>query len=267
MDRPIFFKTIVLKGRDGASIGNIEKTATAGTTDTYTITLTDGETYTFQVTNGISIANISYTSSSGNIDTYTITLTDGSTQTFQVANGEDFTVPTDGVIYFDGDTVPDGYEETSAPSGSGAYATIDDNTASVSTTYSSSKIEQLISGIGGGGVNYSTTEQDTGLKWVDGRTIYQKTYVFENLYVDFGQDFEFTDSNLTNCMLIKGWNIWYNPTDSGYTCVTNTAVQYGLFGAGKMTMTYGPQVSYFLSDGKKGYITLQYIKLSETPNS
>lgn len=176
MDRPIFFKTIVLKGRDGASIGNIEKTATVGTTDTYTITLTDGETYTFQVTNGTSIANISYTSSSGNVDTYTVTLTDGSTTTFNVTNGEDYTVPTDGVIYYDGDTVPDGYEETSAPSGSGQYATIDDNTASVSTTYSSSKIEQLISGIGGGGVDYSTSEQDTGLKWIDGRTIYQRTF-------------------------------------------------------------------------------------------
>lgn len=29
---------------------------------------------------------------------------------------------------------------------------------------------------GGGGVDYSTTEQDTGLKWIDGKPIYQKTY-------------------------------------------------------------------------------------------
>lgn len=37
----------------------------------------------------------------------------------------------------------------------------------------------LASNIGGGsgsGVNYSTTEQDTGLKWIDGKPIYQKTY-------------------------------------------------------------------------------------------
>lgn len=27
-----------------------------------------------------------------------------------------------------------------------------------------------------GGVNYSTIEQDTGLKWIDGRAIYQRTY-------------------------------------------------------------------------------------------
>lgn len=30
---------------------------------------------------------------------------------------------------------------------------------------------------GGGGIDYSTTEQDTGLKWTDGRTIYQRTFV------------------------------------------------------------------------------------------
>lgn len=37
----------------------------------------------------------------------------------------------------------------------------------------------LASNVGGsgGGVNYSTTEQDTGLKWIDGRTIYQRTFV------------------------------------------------------------------------------------------
>lgn len=32
-----------------------------------------------------------------------------------------------------------------------------------------------------GGINYSTDEQDTGLKWVDGKTIYQKTVNFGTL--------------------------------------------------------------------------------------
>ena len=31
-------------------------------------------------------------------------------------------------------------------------------------------------GAGGGGVNYSAEEQDTGLKWLDGNTIYQTTF-------------------------------------------------------------------------------------------
>ena len=116
-----------------------------------------------------------------------------------------------------------------------------------------------------GGVNYSTEEQDTGLKWVDGRTIYQKTFAFVNTGDSFKQDFIFTTSSLIGCMLIRGWNIWYKPDGYG---VTNTAVQYGLENTtGRVHMMYGPQVAYSLEDGASGYITLQYIKLSETPNS
>lgn len=34
---------------------------------------------------------------------------------------------------------------------------------------------------GGGGVNYSTAEQDTGITWIDGSHIYQKTVKLENI--------------------------------------------------------------------------------------
>lgn len=34
---------------------------------------------------------------------------------------------------------------------------------------------------GGGGVSYSTEEQDTGLTWIDGKKIYQKTVEFGTL--------------------------------------------------------------------------------------
>ena len=44
-------------------------------------TIPQGET-------GVSIANIAKTSTSGNVDTYTITMTDGTTYTFTVRNGE-----------------------------------------------------------------------------------------------------------------------------------------------------------------------------------
>jgi hypothetical protein len=256
LDRPIFFKTIILKGRDGTSIGSLEKTATVGVTDTYTITLTDGETYTFEVTNGTSISNISYTSSSGNVDTYTITLTDGSTQTFQVTNGEDFTVPTDGVIYYDGTDVPDGYEETSAPAGSGAYATIDDNTASVSTTYSSSKIEQLISGIGGGGVDYSETEQDTGLKWIDGKPIYQKTFN----HLTFTNEFaavDITALSVDKVMKFEGG-------------VYGSSGDFVPFGYGQEVAIYVAEattmsiVNRFASSRESGYATIYYTKTTDT---
>lgn len=79
---------IMLKGETGGTIDRLEKTATVGNVDTYTIFMTDGSTYTFNVTNGTSISTIEKTATVGKVDTYTITLTDGSTTTFQVTNGE-----------------------------------------------------------------------------------------------------------------------------------------------------------------------------------
>lgn len=85
--KDIFFKTLMLKGEAGGTIRSIEKTATSGAVDTYTITLNDGSTFDFNVTNGSNIASIELTSTHDNIDTYTITLTNGDTTTFDVKNG------------------------------------------------------------------------------------------------------------------------------------------------------------------------------------
>ena len=85
----IIFKTILLKGEAGNNIGTIQKTATSGLVDTYTITLTDGTTTSFQVTNGSNISSIQKTATVGLVDTYTVTLTNGDTSTFEVMNGAD----------------------------------------------------------------------------------------------------------------------------------------------------------------------------------
>lgn len=45
-------KVVMLKGEAGSNISNIEKSATDGLIDTYTVTLTDGSKYSFNVTNG-----------------------------------------------------------------------------------------------------------------------------------------------------------------------------------------------------------------------
>ena len=82
-------KTLMLKGQEGQSIKGIEKTSTDGFVDTYTITLTDGTTSTFTVTNGREISDISKTGTSGLVDTYTITFNDGATSTFTVTNGKE----------------------------------------------------------------------------------------------------------------------------------------------------------------------------------
>lgn len=77
----------MLKGQEGQSIKKIIKTSTSGLVDTYTITLTDGTTSTFSVTNGKAISGISKTGTSGLVDTYTIQFNDGTTSTFTVTNG------------------------------------------------------------------------------------------------------------------------------------------------------------------------------------
>ena len=97
-------KILMLKGPEGKSIKEIKKTSTSGLVDTYTITMTDGTTSTFTVTNrnGNGISSISKTGTSGLVDTYTITLTDGTKPTFTVTNGAK------GDIGEKGDTGPQG---------------------------------------------------------------------------------------------------------------------------------------------------------------
>ena len=87
-------KTLMLKGQEGQSIKGIEKTGTSGSVDTYTITLTDGTTSTFEVENGTGISSISKTGTSGLVDAYTIRFNDGTASTFTVTNGE--SVPSGG---------------------------------------------------------------------------------------------------------------------------------------------------------------------------
>ena len=75
-------------GKDGANIKSVEKSASDGLTDTYTITLTDGSKSSFNVTNGKGISSISKTGAIGLDDIYTITYNDETTSTFTVPNGK-----------------------------------------------------------------------------------------------------------------------------------------------------------------------------------
>lgn len=97
-------------GADGVGIEDIVKTSTDGLIDTYTITLTNNETTTFEVVNGtngidgkngldgsngsdgrdgVGVESVTKTATEGLVDTYTITLTNGNTSTFEVTNGRD----------------------------------------------------------------------------------------------------------------------------------------------------------------------------------
>ena len=68
-------KIVMLKGeqgKDGTTIKSVEKTASSGLTDTYTITLTDGSKSSFNFTNGKRISSISKTGAIGLDDIYTM---------------------------------------------------------------------------------------------------------------------------------------------------------------------------------------------------
>ena len=84
------------KGDTGNGIASLVKTGTSGLVDTYTVTMTNGDTTTFEVTNGANgqtgatgngIASITKTSTAGLVDTYTVLFTDGTTTTFNITNG------------------------------------------------------------------------------------------------------------------------------------------------------------------------------------
>lgn len=95
------------QSQDGVGISNITGPVSSDNVDTYTIHLTNNDSYTFTVTNGtngtngangtdgLGISSILKTGSAGNVDTYTITYTNGSTSTFNVTNGIDGVSPID----------------------------------------------------------------------------------------------------------------------------------------------------------------------------
>lgn len=270
MNNNIFFKTLLLKGEAGQSIGSIEKTATSGVVDTYTITLTDGTTTSFNVTNGSSIANIALTSSSGLVDTYTITLTDGSTTTFNVTNGEDYTVPADGILFYEGAGVPDGYEASDPPMAKSAvemsyarYQTLTEAEKTDGTIYMvyDDPTDNYVAN-NDFCLNYSTDEQLTGQKWIDGKPIYQKTFIFDP-EISIGYT-SWTNLGIANTDIdviidaIAG--------DYGYGGVTNRGVTWGCIDVSKvvhegyLSALTGRNDDYIQID----CLTIRYTKTTDT---
>lgn len=66
---------------------------------------------------------------------------------------------------------------------------------------------------GGSGIDYSTLEQDTGLKWIDGRPIYQKVYYANSIAnnVSYKVDANFTPSVYDNSWAYElTWHYTFN---------------------------------------------------------
>lgn len=128
-----------------------------GETSTETMDVMDGTNGTDgdDGADGNGIVSITKTGTSGLVDTYTITYTDGMTSTFTVTNGQD-----GGSNEFIG-TLAEWNALTTEQKK--AY-----DTYQITNDYS----EALMP-------NYSTVEQKTGQKWIDGKDIYSKTFTFD----------------------------------------------------------------------------------------
>ena len=113
---------------------------------------------------------------------------------------------------------------------------------------------------GGGGVDYSTTEQNTGLKWIDGKPIYQKTFsIASNSYADIsGLNIDSVISADGMIKLHGGY--WFSLNmyaDSSSKAYFEVAVA-----TGRLNATVG---SVWTAD--EIYVTLRYTKTTDTANS
>lgn len=150
-------------GDDGVGIASItyKETDVSGNY-VYTVTLTDSNSYDITCpkgpqgstgqtgATGNGIASIEKTSTVGLVDTYTITYSNGTTSTFTVTNGQD----------------GDGNEFI------GTTAEWNALTAEQKKAYDTYQLTDDYTEGSGGLPDYSTTEQLTGQKWIDGKPIY-----------------------------------------------------------------------------------------------
>lgn len=85
-----------------------------------------------------------------------------------------------------------------------------------SNTYLLNMIENLPSG----GVNYSTSEQNTGLKWTDGKDIYQKSYEYTSIS---SGDNIFSFDLTSDCLVVDQKNTFINTSENMYWTDNNVS--------------------------------------------
>ncbi len=124
---------------------------------------------------------------------------------------------------------------------------------------------------GTGGISYSTDEQDTGLTWIDGRPIYQKTYAVTspsgntatNLIDITSESIDVIVEDaltLTASWTSGGQTLGYNSTGTGNPTVAGQLVyKFNPNSDGKdyVTVTLGSDTTY---RSKPMYLTIRYVK-------
>ena len=119
--------------------------------------------------------------------------------------------------------------------------------------------------ISSNGINYSTEEQNTGLTWIDGKKIYQKTVVvnranIDNTWTEIPHNIENIDNICDYDVLIKapdqGVDYWYILSDRGSNTAAATYISKENIGI----------INTWLSGSSTWYFTIKYTKLIDTIN-
>jgi hypothetical protein len=121
-------------------------------------------------------------------------------------------------------------------------------------------------GSGGGGINYSTEEQDTGLKWIDGKPIYQKTISKNN--TTYGNATRI-DANVPDMdKLIDHKCTFFFPDAQEAPPLTDNgqAIQVMHLGGGRIMLGRNG-LSIPADSTRTWHLTLYYTKTTDTPNS
>ncbi|MBO4863858.1 MAG: phage tail protein [Eubacterium sp.] len=116
------------------------------------------------------------------------------------------------------------------------------------------------SGGGGGGINYSTTEQDTGLTWIDGRPVYQKTYYSGTV----AQGVSVLDSGFTATLYD---HVWQTDIHWRYFSINIDIGNHGGTGGAIYIESYNNQGLYAVNstgvDITDLYFTIRYTKTAD----
>lgn len=120
-------------------------------------------------------------------------------------------------------------------------------------------LENAEGGSGGGGIDYSETEQDTGLKWINGSSVYQKTIDLGTLPNSVGMVVN-KAHNITNlglvvsvmCVAYKSGNRICIPTTNANSYLS--LMNLNIMDDNVVIMTGSAMKDYHV------YITIQYIK-------
>lgn len=136
--------------------------------------------------------------------------------------------------------------------------TEDDYVMIDNATNGTGKVKATLFG-GSSGIDYSTTEQNTGLKWIDGKPIYQKTYHFTESSAIVEKDYDITADNVdfmiscVGCIKFGLANKWYTiPRLSGGNYIA-------MISANNTEITVGAREYTYI----EAYVTIQYTKTTD----